>query len=596
MKRKNLGILLTISLAALYLFLFIKSFHGRILNPDWATDDSLQQSFILHDVFNPAIFKGDLIYEVMKGYLPPLHYWLSYALTLASGSPIMAGHLVMMIQFMLTLLFLFLGIRAASDEGSTEMHTTSKISFLDIILGKIKVSIVPAIFACIWFLHTRTVIQRLSGGLPRGWAAVIFAGFLWGILSRRHRLTVAMLILGCLIHPPAAFLCGVSYGIWLIILICGRATRTEGVKSIKALILASPICGFITWLVIKRPPEIGSMVDYSTASQMPSFTNPGGRFPFIPQPAIWEHFHSFGYNAFINKLFEPLPLIKEYGWLLIFGLLFAIFIWGLKSKRELVPNSLWAFLLGIISVYLVSRQVLFKLYVPDRHLLIPMTFFLISAFTLASWNLSKQWQGLRLLGLSILIYLCSGSGLTGDSQINYHIYRKGHAFEWIKKYSPTNSIVAGHPTQVDPVPLFAARKVYVSSEVTHPFYKTFYEEMERRLIVSLKAHYARSWSDFISLIKPEKIDYFIFSRQRFYPNNLKNEGYYIPLDTLVRELCSYPSESYVYKTLPRKVNLESFPFVKYIDAQSTVIDVNELISYIKKNPQFGAAARVHQDS
>ena len=552
-----------------YSFFFYQSLGNRLLNPEWTTDDAMQQTFVLHDVYNSDIFKDDIIYKVMKGYLTPVHYWISYAATWVTDSPIMGGHIVMLIQLGLTLVFFFLAIKAATNSWG------------------------PAFFAVAWLLHTRTLIERMTGGLPRGWAAVVFAAFLYGILSKRHGLTSLFLILGCLVHPPATFLCAAAYGLWLLFSFFAERTRRDGIIGLRFVIPTAMICVALAWHVVQRPPEIGQMVDFETASKMPAFQNPGGRFPFIPQPSIWEHFHDFTYNAFINKWFEPLPLVKEYGWIVIYGALLILLILGIKQKRTIVPLSLWSFLLAVAAVYLTSRQVMFKLYVPDRHLLFPMTFFMIAAFTTGCWNLAttptgeKTWRGLTsLIVLAGIIFFSSGSGFTGDAQFRYHIHRKGRAFDWVKKYTPRFALIAGHPTHVDPVPLFGMRRAFVTSEVAHPFYPKYYSEMERRLTVSLKAHYATSFNEFLKLVTPEKIDYFIFSRQRFYPNNLKNETFFKPLDTLTKRLTSRGSNAYAYKKLPRSVDPQ-YPFVKFVDDQSTIIDIKELEIFLVRNPQFG---------
>jgi len=196
----------------------------------------------------------------------------------------------------------------------------------------------------------------------------------------------------------------------------------------------------------------------------------------------------------------------------------------------------------------------------------------------------------RIIGLVLLVGLVglgSGSGLKGDCNLNYHRFRKGHAFEWIEKNTDLKSVIAGHPVHVDPVLLFAKRRVYVSSEVAHPFYPKFYQEMERRLKISLRAHYAKTFNEFLDIINLENIDYFIFSRQRFYGHALKKATFYKPLDQLVAELTSRNYTDYAYKRLPKKVDVEHYPFLVFRDDQSAVVDLKVLRKYVKDHPEFG---------
>lgn len=556
-------------LMAGYMFAFFRQLDGRWFNPEYTTDDALQQSYIFHEVFSPGFWDGDLITTVMRGYLAPLHYWLTYAATWVTGSPIQGGHVVMALQALITCGFLLFGVRAFCG------------------------SAVPGMFAVVWFLHTRTVVQRFTGGLPRGWAAPVFAAFLYCVATGRHTLMLFCLLCGCMLHPPGTFLAGAAYGVWLLVLVAGHSRRAEGIRALKRLVLLCPLYLIVTLIVVHRPAEIGQMVDYDTASQMPAF-GPRGRFAFLPLPSASRHIRTYGYNAFLMRLHDPGDFLKTIAPYFVFGslLLFAILAWN--RRRELVPASVWAYFAAIVSVYLVSRQVVFKLYVPDRHLLIPMTFFLIVAFTVASWRLAAgpaTWHRLRQCAVLVLlagvIFLFKGTGLVQDCNFNYHIYRKGKAFEWLRENTPEKSVIAGHPTHIDPVMLFAKRRGYVTSETAHPFYPIYYAEMERRLAISLKAHYALTVNEFLSLLKGEGIDYYVFSRMRFYGRNLKTETYYRPLDTLVEQLTSREHTNYAYKLFPKQVNLEEFPAMPFRDKDSVVIDLKLLQEYVQQHPEFG---------
>lgn len=567
-KSELLTVVVSAILACTYFILFLLDLEGRWFNPAWTTDDALQQSFIFHEVFTPGIWNGDLITLAMRGYLAPVHYWLTYLLTLLSGNPIMGGHAVMAVQLGLTLFFIFGGVR--SFTGSS----------------------VPAFFAITWFLHTRTVVQRFTGGLPRGWAAPVFAAYIYCIATRKHRLLLLCFLVGCLTNPPATFLAGFAYGLWVLWLIRVRASRQEGWRALKELLLFTPVLCLVTLYVIKRPPEIGQMVDSETAYSMAAF-GPRGRFSFLPLPPIERHIRTYGYNAFVMRLHDPGDLIKDIAPYFVSLLLVSFVLLSLKQRRALVPPPVWAFFIAIVSIYLLSRQVVFKLYVPDRHLLIPMTFFLITACTVAFWRLfQRDTAHLRpaqpaMLGLlGVLIFIGSGTGFVGDCNFNYHIYRKGHVFEWLRKHTPPDSLIAGHPTHIDPVFLFAQRRGYVTSEVAHPFYLRYYQEMERRLEISLKAHYALTVNEFLELLEGEAIDYYVFSRLRFYGHNLDTETYYRPFDTLVETLTSRAYTNYAYKLFPARVTPD-LAYMPFRDNDSVVIDVARLKEYIAENPEFG---------
>ena len=90
-----------------YIGLFAWGLKDVWFNPQYLTDDALQQSYPLYKVFDKDLFKNDLITEVMEGYLAPLHYFFHYLATLFTGDPILAGHYVMLLQITLTSILFF---------------------------------------------------------------------------------------------------------------------------------------------------------------------------------------------------------------------------------------------------------------------------------------------------------------------------------------------------------------------------------------------------------------------------------------------------------------------------------------------------------
>ena len=248
--------LLAAGILLVYAYFFFKGLSPYWFNPEWTTDDALQQVFPLHEALEPGVFKGDLIYETMKGYLAPVHYWLSYFLTKLTGNPIMAAHWLMLLQVSLTLLFLFLLVRSQT-------------------------ALAPAFLAVAWLLHTRPFMQRMTGGLPRGWAPLIILAFLYFLFKRKHKSVLLVLLIGCLSHPPATLIAAATYGLYLLQAVLRPNTRKNFIKPFLALVLLSPCYAFLTYSVVKRPPETGQMVTQAQAKEMPELQRPHGRFPFF---------------------------------------------------------------------------------------------------------------------------------------------------------------------------------------------------------------------------------------------------------------------------------------------------------------------------
>lgn len=556
-------------LCAIYAYYFYLSIAPYWFHPDWVTDDSLQQIYPFHKVLHPGLFKGDIITLMMESYLVPIHYWLSYAITWLTGDPIMMGHWVMLIQIVASLGFVFLAVDAAA--------------------GK-----VPAFFAVAWLLHTRHIMQRLTGGLPRGWAACVFLAYLCFVLRGQHRAVLVTLLIGCLLHPPATLIAAGAYGMLLAWRFACARSRDRYRKPFITYLCLSPIYIALTLMVLKTPPEIGTMASYERAASMPEFLRPKGRFPFVPLKPAVEEIRTFGFQAFVTRFYDPPRFYRFFTPEIVIGILAIVLALGLYRRRRTVPAEVLFFGLSAMGVYFASRVLAFKLYVPDRHLQFPMGIFFITAFSIGVWRLLHRedtarsaapgvaWASiLGLCGIGALVFVTGGTGLYGAANFNYTTTKRGDVFLWLRSNTPEDSTIGGHPTFIDGVQLFGRRRGYVNTETAHPFYDKYYEAIKPRIELSLRAHYAKTLEELVQLSESAGIDYFVFGRRYFYEKTMKVSGYHAPFDSLVKELASRDPEDYAYRKLPQSLNRERYPFLMFRDKQSVVVDIKKLKEYLQ---------------
>jgi hypothetical protein len=571
---------------------FLYSLRGRWFNPGWTTDDATQQTYPLYDAIYPELFQDDLVSEVMRGCLPTLHYWISYGVTLLTHDPIMTGHWVMLMQVTLALGFLFMAVRALSSN-------------------------VPAALSVVWLLHSRNTMQRMTGGLPRGWTPTIFGAFFYFLAKRNHWGALATILLGSMLNPPGALIVGVAYGfilLWRFVSTRG-AEHQEARSRIVSSLAVAPVFVAVALLVVQRPPHIGQMVSFSEASQMPEFSRPSGRFPFLPLRPLMDEVNMFGYQAFIGRLYRPAEVWRDNIWWMVPVALALIALAGARRKRVTVPAELVLFGLASLVTYSLARVFAFRLFVPDRHLQIPMVFFMVAAFSVGLWrlfvrkdlsgpvhpesSLRSSWRAvLAFACLGVVVYQCSGDGLHGDANFNYPSAKRGRMYEWIRDNTQLDALVACHPTHCDGMQLFGVRRALVTTETSHPFYPRYNLEMRRRSEISLRAHYAESLQDVVSLLQPEGVTHFVFRRADFRPENLERLSYYPPLDRVVKEMVKRPSGVFAFNQLPKVLDPKAYPYVKFIDEVSIIIDVKMLAEYLRSRgwapPQASLAASLQR--
>jgi hypothetical protein len=584
--------LLSLTLLVGYISAFISSLDGRWFDPRWTTDDAMQQSFSFYEALYPGRFDDDLVAQVMRGCLPPLHYWIGYAITLLSRDPIMTGHWMMLVQVGGAAAFLFVALRRASATA-------------------------PALLGIVWFLHARHTIQRMTGGLPRGWTPAIFAAFLYCAISHRHVGALVVILLGTLLNPPAAFMVGLAYGgilLWRAVVAKGDARRVARRRLATSLALA-PLFAAVAFAVVQRPPHVGEMVSLQEAAQMPEFQRPKGRFPFLPLLPAVEEFKLFGLQAFLSRMDPAEEYWRDYMALFVGLSLGGIALVGAVRARRSVPVEALFFGGAALVTYYLARVFAFKLFVPDRHIQVPMVFFFISSFCIGAWRafhvgvtpeslrdtrLRYSWMSVLACGaIGLLVWNGSGMGLSGDANFNYPTSKRGRYYEWLRKYSPADALVACQPTHCDGVQLFAARKAFVTTETSQPFYPRYNLEMRRRSEISLRAEYAETLEELLSLLEPEGITYFVFRRADFTPEGLARANYFPPLDSLVKALASRPSAKFVFNQLSKGEESAKYPFVVFKDSFSVIVDVRALGFYLRERgwapPQatLGSAMQRH---
>ena len=584
----SLGSILAMLLFFTYLYLFLWADSDQLqgmaqywFNPKWATDDSTQQTFPFLRALYPGLFDNDFVAKMMMNYIPPLHYWLGFSITLLTKDPVMTGHWLMLIQLSLTLVFLF---------GAVYYLAGSPAAF----------------FAITWFLHTKQVVQRMPGGLPRGWSTVILSAYFFLIVKKSHRGILALLLIGSLIHQPSTLIVSAAYGLYLLWQVIWPSSRLHFKKHFFVFLAFCPLLLVITLWSASKPSEFGNMVTYEQALNKPEFSSklPKGRFAFVPFKSIKAEVSANAFHAFANtRAFPHFKSIWCQPFYPVTILLSLVLVGATLRRKVVIPIWLWAFAVAAAVIYIASRILAFRLFVPDRYLQSPFALFFIVAFTVAIWRLftesnlskgieykySRSTMSLRqeLLGvvalslLGLFVYSGSGSGLHPPTNFNYPRDSRGRVFEWVRKHTPQNSLIAGDPIFIDPVQLFGERAGYITAETAHPFYDKYWVEALRRLEISVKAHYAETVSDFVAFLEAEKVDFFIFDRKKFVMGDKVKYRYFNPLYYLVESLTSGRSlDSYVYSQLEKMDKDEARTFLVFRDDRALLVDIKALKDYL----------------
>jgi hypothetical protein len=233
-----------------------------------------------------------------------------------------------------------------------------------------------------------------------------------------------------------------------------------------------------------------------------------------------------------------------------------------------------------LALFALSHATLFRLYLPSRY-----TFYTFSlAFILvigANW--SCLWQrcsqvcGRLVLHLRRLarplVYAAAVALflLTYALVQSFIIYKvdprlvvldhQDRAMLQFLATLPTQSLVAGHPFDMDNVPLMAHRKVLTNAETAFPYYLGHYNRVKDRVLDSLQTYYAAHWSAVVSFVQRYGVDAFVVHKERLHPMVSHEKIFYEPFDTVLKEELK-DSKYFVLATPPRE--LRCFENARYI--------------------------------
>ena len=117
---------------------------------------------------------------------------------------------------------------------------------------------------------------------------------------------------------------------------------------------------------------------------------------------------------------------------------------------------------------------------------------------------------------------------------------------------PKDTMIAGHPYDMDCIPIFTKRKVYLNFELSAPFYSKYYDLIKDRTYKLFYVYYTSEEKIFNNFCKLEKVDYFVFNKEKFSNEYLSNKEFYIkPFNNFIIKLLEKEKDFY-FKKIPKK--------------------------------------------
>ncbi|MBI4445355.1 MAG: hypothetical protein HY645_05535 [Acidobacteria bacterium] len=466
-----------------YVLLFFLVQSPKLLDYYRVSDDARQQIYPLYLHIDPTLFQDDLLTRYFRSHTPPVYYYLHYPVVQVVD-PIVWSKVAQIALLLVVLVFLFLIGR--------KLHGAA--------LGWVLVFL---------FVHARPLSGLTDGGLPRAYAIPALVIFIWACLTDRSKTALGATTLAALFYPPVLLVLGPSFVLWAFL------NRRFTVWAIPAALL---VLGGI-YPMVARGDEIGRIITHAAAAQMPEW-HAENRFPYLPPPSILELLPTKLSSALVTK-----GTVTSWIWMALTVAL----LWRRREEiRKLQPILI--LLLASVAMYWIATFLAFRLHIPDRTLIysLPLVGLLAGAFAFTRLPLFPPI-------LILMTLILEGSGL--DASLNlWADQRYASRFYQFVSEIPRDAVLAGPPLEMDSIPLFSRRIVFVSDEAAQPLYDAYYREMRRRLQEFYTAYYATDAKAVMDFARRNRVGFMVIKKEDFTFQFNRQKYYHEPYNKHIKQL------------------------------------------------------------
>ncbi len=389
-----------------------------------------------------------------------------------------------------------------------------------------------------------------SGGLPKAFAFPLLFGFILSMIKKRFIPILGVLLLQVLFYPVVTL---ISLTVYFLDTIRDKA----GKKGFAKFAMIGLICFVLAWVLYKQPhPTFGNLVTVEEMRTMPEFHSKGRSHLFVSNAA-----------AFLNGECSSGIMVSR-----AFPLMFAAFLLAvLYLKRDFwrIPKVVFYLLAGGVFMFLVSYACLFHLFFPGRYLqyTLPVFLILVSAFGINKFLDRNRPPKTRILlvgyftAIVLLVYL-------PFLKSNLREYER-EILEAVKVL-PDNAFIAGHPSDLNGIPLFCQKRVLIQEEMSQAWDKNYYRKIKERTYGLFRAYYAESLAEVKAFCRKYGITHLMINKEHFTSRYIKQDEFYLE-----------PFNSYIKQLVEKKpfvlVSPAAAEFVVYESRKYIIFDVRGLL-------------------
>ncbi len=506
-----------------------------LTNPYVVMDDVRQQTYWMQKWRDPELFQNDLLSDYAQNYVS----WgvqAIYAVATPFIDPLQFGKILSGILYLITAGFLFgLGLRFRDE-------------------------LVPVFVVCV-FCFLGDFIVRIAGGIPQSFGYPLLAAYLYFLSGNNLMGAGVALLLASVFIPYVFMLCLVTHGLYLIHnywrtiaqLFQKPKDRSEAVigasdsvtqrprkfpyipvSAVVSILLAAAGCVLMSLkYIFLKTDRFGELVTAADMAGKIEYTDLG-RFEIYPVPSL---FYEFIRPWIFNLPFREWGPIAGWSFAVV-GLIVIAYACTRKNwVTDISGFRVFAYLFAAsFLLYFVARAVIFRLFLPSRYLELSLTvFFCIGTAVCLREAFAKLLPKKLIFPLiTTLLLVLAAVRLYHVGVYDYSEHAK--LYEFLQS-TPKMSLMAGHPELMDNVPTFAHRKAFVTYELSHTWYTTFWDQIKKRTFDFFRTYYSDDPEEIRRFCRDNGIDYLLVRDDDFLQKRRESgEVYFQPFGYYVRDL------------------------------------------------------------
>lgn len=502
-----------------FLIIFLSLFFAILYNfPSFTdkyviADDATQITFWMHKFKDPGLFKDDIITEMAENSFGRLGFAFPYHLLNFYLDHVTTFKILQIIIIIISSIFFYLiGKKLKNNITGTALA----ISFI----------ILSPLF-------------RNFYAYPKGFGMLYMIIFYYFFISRKYILSSLFILLQSLTYPPTCLISILIHSFHFIGFKDKRVFLELKNNGFVSLFISSLLCFIILFGQSLSAKEVlGSSYTYNEMKQLPEFYD-GGRSAILPINNIFRTIIAKTSVLGVPELVIP---DLKYNQLLIFSVIVRIIsligflglsLIILRQKIFKVKKEIWYFLFSGIIMFYAAKFLAFLLYIPERYIASTLPLFLLLFSSVLFGNIVEKLRVKKYKSFLFIIFILAITiGFVPQMIIRGHLNSDSAGCNEYKDLYiflsnlDKDVLVADHPRTSDCTLFYSKRKVFISEELTFPFYKKYYEQMKKRTFDYFDMYYSNSKDTVLNFCTDNNIDFIVIYNEHFSKKYLDNNNFY----------------------------------------------------------------------